>query len=159
MWKTSIGNFSSGHWQYDLLSFALCCVAKVAYVQVIHLSFRWIIAMSLCFDKSFMSRGLSKSTCVSIYLTFFAPWKKLFCLNILVIVLSCGPSSESRAPKLIKNDFCKPLFLGGFWCWVGCPFYTRTLPNGYGTGAKELLLDFISINLCYKKACEYMPAS
>ena len=42
-----LGNF----WLYDLLSFALPCVAKVAYVQVICSSFRWIIAMSLCLDK------------------------------------------------------------------------------------------------------------
>ena len=51
---------------YDLLSFALCCIAKVAYVQVIHLSFWWIIAMSLCLDTSFVDQGLFKSTCVSI---------------------------------------------------------------------------------------------
>ena len=50
---------------------ALRCVAKVAYVQVIHLSFRWIIAMSLCLDKSFVDQGLSKSIWVSIYMTSF----------------------------------------------------------------------------------------
>ena len=54
--------------RYDLLSFAFRCIAKVAYVQVIHLSFRLIIAMSLCLDKSFVDQGLSKSTCMSMYL-------------------------------------------------------------------------------------------
>ena len=59
-------------WPYKfyMTYLALRCVAKVAYVQVIHLSFRWIITMSLCLNKSFVDQGSSKSTCVCIHLMF-----------------------------------------------------------------------------------------